>query len=57
MIEIMPEGMTIDVGYDSSIFIAKSIDNVFHTMVEAIGLVVLVIFVFLRSSARPWCRS
>ncbi|MFO1074093.1 MAG: efflux RND transporter permease subunit [Geminicoccaceae bacterium] len=49
LIEIMPEGMTIDVGYDSSVFIAKSIDNVFHTVLEAIGLVVLVIFVFLRS--------
>ena len=47
--QIMPEGMKIDVGYDSSIFIAKSIDNVFHTIIEAIVLVVLVIFVFLRS--------
>ena len=45
----MPEGMTIDVGYDSSIFIAKSIENVFETILEAIVLVVLVIFVFLRS--------
>jgi len=49
LIEIMPEGMTIDVGYDSSIFIAKSIENVFHTIIEAVALVVLVIFVFLRS--------
>ena len=49
LIEIMPEGMVIDVGYDSSVFIAKSIDNVFHTVLEAIGLVMLVIFVFLRS--------
>ncbi len=47
--EIMPEGLKLDIGYDSSIFIAKSIDNVFHTIIEAIGLVVLVIFVFLRS--------
>ncbi len=47
--EIMPDGMILDIGYDSSIFIAKSIDNVFHTIVEAIVLVVLVIFVFLRS--------
>ena len=28
--EIMPDGMKIDVGYDSSIFIAKSIENVFR---------------------------
>ncbi|MEK0085435.1 efflux RND transporter permease subunit [Benzoatithermus flavus] len=47
--EVMPEGMAIDVGYDSSVFIAKSIDNVFQTIVEAIVLVILVIFVFLRS--------
>ena len=47
--EIMPEGMKIDVGYDSSIFISKSIENVFHTIIEAIVLVVIVIFVFLRS--------
>ena len=49
MAEVMPAGMMLDVGYDSSIFIAKSIENVFHTIVEAIVLVVLVIFVFLRS--------
>ena len=47
--EVMPEGMKIDVGYDSSIFIAKSIENVFQTIFEAVMLVVLVIFVFLRS--------
>ena len=49
LVETMPQGMTIDVGHDSSVFIAKSIDNVFQTILEAIGLVVLVIFVFLRS--------
>nr|WP_295836699.1 efflux RND transporter permease subunit [uncultured Azospirillum sp.] len=45
----LPEGMGVDVGYDSSVFIAKSIDAVFHTIFEAIILVVLVIFFFLRS--------
>ncbi|GLR81899.1 efflux RND transporter permease subunit (plasmid) [Azospirillum oryzae] len=45
----VPEGMGVDVGYDSSVFIAKSIDAVFHTIFEAIILVVLVIFFFLRS--------
>ncbi|WP_114860171.1 efflux RND transporter permease subunit [Azospirillum brasilense] len=45
----LPEGMGVDVGYDSSVFIAKSIDAVFSTIFEAIVLVVLVIFVFLRS--------
>ncbi|MEX2647438.1 MAG: efflux RND transporter permease subunit [Alphaproteobacteria bacterium] len=45
----LPEGMSIELAYDSSLFIAKSIEAVFHTMAEATGLVVLVIFVFLRS--------
>ncbi|WP_353860758.1 efflux RND transporter permease subunit [Azospirillum formosense] len=45
----LPDGMGVDVGYDSSVFIAKSIDAVFSTIFEAIVLVVLVIFVFLRS--------
>src|SRR3954468_6507347 len=44
----LPEGMSVDIGYDSSVFIAESIDAVFHTILEAIVLVVLVIF-FLRS--------
>ncbi|HVO17108.1 MAG TPA: efflux RND transporter permease subunit [Alphaproteobacteria bacterium] len=44
-----PEGMRIDVAYDSSIFIDRSIDNVFHTIGEALVLVALVIFFFLRS--------
>ncbi len=45
----LPDGMGVDVGYDSSVFIAKSIDAVFSTIFEAIVLVVLVIFFFLRS--------
>ncbi|AWK88734.1 efflux RND transporter permease subunit [Azospirillum thermophilum] len=45
----LPDGMGVDVGYDSSVFIAKSIDAVFRTIFEAIVLVVLVIFFFLRS--------
>ena len=45
----LPEGMKVEVAYDTSIFIQESIDAVFRTMAEAIGLVVLVIFVFLRS--------
>jgi len=46
---LVPEGMKIDVGYDSTIFISASIDSVFETIAEAIILVVLVIFLFLRS--------
>jgi multidrug efflux pump len=45
----LPLGMKVDVAYDSSIFIATSIENVFTAIGEAIVLVVIVIFVFLRS--------
>ncbi|MGE0723212.1 MAG: efflux RND transporter permease subunit, partial [Alphaproteobacteria bacterium] len=47
--ESLPPGMKVDNAYDTSIFIERSIDNVFRTIGEAIVLVVLVIFVFLRS--------
>jgi multidrug efflux pump len=49
IVSALPEGMKVDSGYDSSVFISRSIDNVFRTIGEAIVLVVLVIFVFLRS--------
>ncbi len=45
----LPEGMQIRVGFDSSIFIEKSIDAVYTTMIEAMVLVVAVIFLFLRN--------
>jgi hypothetical protein len=45
----LPEGMTLAVAFDSSIFIERSIEAVYRTMAEAVILVVLVIFVFLRS--------
>ena len=45
----LPTGMSSFVGYDTSIFIAESIDSVYETIFEAVILVVLVIFVFLRT--------
>ncbi|TAN56581.1 MAG: efflux RND transporter permease subunit, partial [Rhodospirillales bacterium] len=45
----LPEGMSVEVGYDSTIFISRSIDSVFKTILEATLLVVLVIFFFLRT--------
>ena len=45
----LPNGMKLVVAYDTSVFIERSIGSVFHTVAEAIGLVVLVIFFFLRS--------
>jgi multidrug efflux pump len=45
----LPAGMRLDLAYDAGIFIQASIDNVFETILEAVALVVLIIFVFLRS--------
>lgn len=45
----LPPGMKLQIGFDSSIFIEKSIDAVYKTMGEALVLVVAVIFLFLRS--------
>ena len=45
----LPEGMKLVVAYDTSVFIDRSIKSVFETIGEAIALVVLVIFFFLRS--------
>src|SRR5690606_24965977 len=39
----------VDVAYDSSVFIQASIDAVFQTIGEAVLLVVIVVFLFLRS--------
>ncbi|MFK3666892.1 efflux RND transporter permease subunit [Ochrobactrum teleogrylli] len=47
--ESLPTGMRADVTYDTSIFIDRSIEAVFTTIGEAIVLVIMVIFFFLRS--------
>jgi len=45
----LPQGMQIAVAFDTSVFIEKSITSVYTVMAEALALVVLVIFFFLRS--------
>jgi multidrug efflux pump len=45
----LPQGMKVTIGYDSTLFIERSIQNVYKTIAEATALVVLVIFFFLRS--------
>lgn len=45
----LPEGMRVDISNDSTIFIDRSIESVFGTIFEAIILVVLIIFFFLRN--------
>ena len=47
--ESLPEGMSASIGNDNAVFIDRSIKAVFHTIFEAVVLVVLVIVVFLRS--------
>ncbi len=49
IIDDLPEGVIANVAYDSSIFIDRSIKAVATTILEAVMLVALVIFVFLRS--------
>ena len=45
----LPQGMRLEIAYDSSVFIDESINSVFHTIFEATVLVVLTIFFFLRT--------
>ena len=45
----LPAGMSATVGNDNAVFIDRSIKSVYHTIAEAVALVVLVIVVFLRS--------
>lgn len=45
----LPAGMRVEMAYDSTVFIRESIDEVYVTVVEAVVLVMLVIFLFLRN--------
>lgn len=45
----LPEGVRIDYAYDTSPFVKLSIEKVEHTLIEAIGLVFLVILIFLQN--------
>ena len=46
----LPEGMQVEIAYDSTVFIDASIKAVYESVLEAVLLVVLVIFLFLRSA-------
>ena len=46
----LPSDMLIDVANDNSVFIDRSVKNVYRTIIEAVILVALVIFVFLRTA-------
>ncbi len=45
----LPEGMKFKIGTDRALFIEESLSAVYETLIEAMALVVLVIFMFLRS--------
>lgn len=47
--ESLPKGTSIQIGYDSTIFIDRSIRNVFMTILEAAILVIVIIMLFLHS--------
>jgi len=45
----LPPDIAIEVANDNSVFIDRSVKSVYRTIVEAVALVALVIFVFLRT--------
>lgn len=45
----LPQGMTVAIGSDDSLFISRAIDGVWETLAEAAILVILVIYLFLGS--------
>jgi multidrug efflux pump subunit AcrB len=47
----LPEGMRILQSYNSSVFIESAIDGVYMTLFEAVGLVVLVIYLILSTTS------
>ena len=44
----LPAGIDVDIGFDSSVFVDRSVREVYKTLWEASVLVVLMIFLFLR---------
>lgn len=45
----LPEGVTVEYPYDTTPFVEESIQQVYHTLIEAVVLVFLVILLFLQS--------
>ncbi|TWI33250.1 efflux RND transporter permease subunit [Paracoccus sulfuroxidans] len=45
----LPEGVEIRIAYDTAPFVELSIEKVYHTLLEAIALVFLVILIFLQN--------
>ncbi|MGH7657547.1 MAG: efflux RND transporter permease subunit, partial [Gemmatimonadales bacterium] len=47
--EALPPGVTLDVAFDQSVFVKRSIDEARETLILAAILVIIIIFVFLRN--------
>jgi multidrug efflux pump len=47
--QFFPAGLEYDIPYDSSPFVEVSIEKVLHTLLEAVGLVFLVMLLFLQN--------
>jgi multidrug efflux pump len=45
----LPPGLKVQIANDNSVFIDRSVKSVYRTIGEAVGLVALVVFVFLRT--------
>lgn len=53
----LPAALEMDILYDMSIFIKESVEDVKFTLALAVGLVILVVFIFLRSVAGTFIAS
>ncbi|MGE3830106.1 MAG: efflux RND transporter permease subunit, partial [Parvibaculaceae bacterium] len=49
VVSSLPDGVSGEIGYDSTMFIEQSVNSVFETILEAVLLVVLIIMFFLHS--------
>src|SRR5262249_12900595 len=45
----LPSGLKMEIAYDTSVFIERSIEEVMHTIIEAAVIVTVVIFLFIGS--------
>jgi len=47
--ETLPDGVEYSIPYNTTVFVEKSIEEVVHTLFEAILLVLIVVFIFLQN--------
>ncbi|QPM91858.1 efflux RND transporter permease subunit [Pseudooceanicola algae] len=48
LLPALPDGVQVETAYDTSPFVELSIEKVYHTLIEAVILVLLVILIFLQ---------